>query len=204
MDSKNRSSKVKQEKEIQKTLDQLGLTPTIPPRPDLPPVAYERAQQSCENETIMSYRNQLSILVASGNCQKFLGKNFTYQDIDNMVPKEIQRYYKIYEAKQASMINENITNSVIKTYSKLCTYIFNIPDEEKLSSDLKSDFLVTTELQNWAGLLSFKLGPVMTLLSASLITFSNIGSETKEQGGFTQQSSEGISDSFSPPLNGGN
>ena len=75
----------KHQKELKKTCEKLGLTnvPSVPPRPILPPVAYERTpkmcpQQSYENETIMSYRNQLSILVASGNCQKFLGKNLTF------------------------------------------------------------------------------------------------------------------------------
>ena len=194
------------EKDLKKTMEQLGIpsvpprpgtTGALPPRPTLPPVA-------CENETIMSYRNQLSILVASGNCQKFLGKNFTFQDIDNMVPKEVERFYKIYEAKQASLINENITNSVINTYTKLCGYLFKIPDEEKLSNDLKSDFLVTTEIQNWAGFLSFKLGPVMTLLSASLITFSNIDSAKNiKEHSFKQHSSEATQGGFCSPLNDG-
>ena len=197
----------KHQKELQKTLDQLGInsTPSVPPRPILSPVAYESGQQSYENETIMSYRNQLSILVASGNCQKFLGKNLTFQEIDSMVPNQIERYYKIYVAKQASMMNENITNSVINTYSKLCSYLFNIPDEQKLSNDLKSDFLVTTEIQNWAGLLSFKLGSVMTLLSASLITFSNIECKHSEEPGDREQQSCQLppATTFSSSLNGG-
>ena len=98
-----------------------------------------------------------------------------------MSEKDIEKYYKIYEAAQASRINQSLTNGVINAYTQICGLIIKSDDKghkqaqlDKLNSDLKNDYLVRDQLEQWTSYLTFKMGPIMPLLSATMITFENL------------------------------
>ncbi len=131
-------------------------------------------QTSSEYEYYLYCKHQLEILIASGKCKDFLNKNITFQDLDTMKPEQIIKSFKIYEAARTARINDAISETVVKGYSKLCNHLIPIEDEDKLYNDLKGDYLVMTELNKWVGFLSFRLGGLMTLFSTGVITFSNI------------------------------
>jgi len=124
-------------------------------------------------------KHQLEILIASGKCKDFIGKNITYQELDIMKPEQIIKSFKIYEAARSARINDSISDTFVKCYSKLCNNIIPIQDENKLYNELKNDYLIMTELNKWIGYLSYQLGGVMTLISTGVITFSNIKRTTE-------------------------
>lgn len=129
-----------------------------------------------QDEHTQMYKEHLSLLIARGKTKEFIGKIITYSDLDRMSAKDLEKNYKLYEAAQASRINQSVTNGVINAYTQLCGFIIK-PDKkqlDKLNSDLRNDFLVTNQLEQWTSLLSFKLGGFMSLISASLITFENL------------------------------
>ncbi len=130
-------------------------------------------QNNNEYEYYLYCKHQLEILIATGKCKEFTGKTLTFQELDNMKPDQIIKNFKIYEAARTARINDAISETVVKGYSKLCNYIIPIENENKLYNDLTNDYLVMTELNKWVGYLSFQLGGIMTLLSTGIITFSN-------------------------------
>lgn len=131
------------------------------------------------------YKEHLSLLIARGKTKEFIGKNITYSDLDKMSPKELEKYFRLYEAAQASKINESVTNGVINAYTKLCGIVTKTDAKnlKKLNDDLKNDFLVRNELEMWTSYLSFKMGSLMSLVSAGLITFQNIHTINDGAGG---------------------
>ena len=139
-----------------------------------------------ENETpeydiIMSYKRHLETLVVTGRCKEFLGKHLTLDDLDKMNSDEIKKWYNLYVAAQGSKLTNHLNHTLIKAYSKTCSHFFNIDDEDKLVEDLNNDFLLRNELSKWGGYLALKLGPTMSLISTSLITFSHIDTLSREQ-----------------------
>ena len=128
-----------------------------------------------QNPNLQSYKEHLSLLIARGKTKEFIGKTITYSDLDKMSAKDLEKYYKLYEAAQASKINKAVTNGVINAYTQLCNFVIK-PDKkqlDKLNSDLKNEFLVTNQLEQWTSYMSFKLGGFMSMISATLITFEN-------------------------------
>ena len=45
----------------------------------------------------------------------------------------------------------------------------SIDDSKKLNEDLRSDYMVTSELQNITSMLAYKLGPYLALVNTGLI-----------------------------------
>ena len=127
----------------------------------------------------MSYKRHLETLVATGRCKEFLGKNFTYEDLNRMGLEEIKKWYMIYETVQGSKLTEHLSYSVLKLYTKSCSHFLKIDNENELYEDLRNDYLIKNELLKWGGYLALRLGSAMSLLSTTLITFSHIAkSET--------------------------
>ena len=44
------------------------------------------------------HREQLAILVVSGNCKEFLGVQLTQEQIKRLSKKDVEKYFKRYEA----------------------------------------------------------------------------------------------------------
>ena len=115
----------------------------------------------------------LEVLVATGKTKDFLGKQLTFQDLDNMSEKDLLKYHRIYQSTLAVRFNDTFSKIAIKTYSKIASWFLPINDEDKLYNDLRSDYIVTTELDKWTGWLYLKMGGLMAVASTSLITFGN-------------------------------
>ena len=165
--------KEKENKQIEKVMTDLGLQVDEP-------------QQIAVTNTsdAQMYKEHLSLLIARGKTKEFIGKTITYYDLDRMSEKDLEKYYKLYEATQASRINQSVTNGIINAYTEICGLIIKPKKErlEKLNSDLKNDYLVRDQLEQWVSHLSFKMGPFMPLVSAAMITFENLHTINGERG----------------------
>lgn len=150
---------VKEKEVSEKVMEELGLTLQVE-----------------QNADLQMYKEHLSLLIARGKTKEFLGKTITYADLDNMSAKDLEKFYKLYETAQASRINQAVTNGVINAYTKLCGFLMKPDDQQlnKLNNDLKNDFLVTNQLELWTSYLNFKMSPIVSILSATLITFENL------------------------------
>ena len=129
------------------------------------------------------YKEHLSLLIVRGRSKEYLGKNFSLSELDKMSPKELEKYYKLYEAKQFAKISESVRNWVIDGYTHLCGFLIK-PEQkqlDKMNKELKNDYLVTNQLEQWTSYFSFKLGGLMPLISASMITFDNLYPGEKEK-----------------------
>ena len=167
---------------VQKCMHDLGLIPSA--------ALTATEDVSLLDPTVLMHKEHLGLLIARGKTKEFIGKTITYAELDKMSPKELDRNFKLYEAAQASRINQSVTNGVINLYTQLCGLVIKCEQKQldKLNADLRNDFLVTNELENWTSYFSYKLGPIMSLVSAGFITFENIwnvngGNESGDKNG---------------------
>ena len=120
------------------------------------------------------YRSKLGCIVASGQSHAFLGKTFTLHDINNMSESDINKYYKLYESTYSTLVSDNIVDGFLNSSSKLASFVLPIDDANKLSDDLKSNFLLTSELKKLTGNLAYSFGPYLALMSGGLTVAKHI------------------------------
>ena len=118
------------------------------------------------------HREQLAILVASGNC-KFLGVQLTQEQIKRLTKKDVEKYLKRYEASLSSKTCDAIVDTFIQLSCRGLAYFLPL-DQEKLLNNLKKDFMVKRELYTIAGGLYLRYGSYMAAASAALLTLNNL------------------------------
>ena len=59
------------------------------------------------------HREQLAILLASGNCKEFLGVQLTQEQIKRLTKKDVEKYFKRYEASLSSKTCDAIVDTFI-------------------------------------------------------------------------------------------
>ena len=116
----------------------------------------------------------LNIVISTGRAKEFLGKNISLRELESMTPDEIDAYYKIYELNYADKVSDNISGSIIDLYSRAINKIFPIDDTEKLSEELNSDYIITTELKNITAGLAAVCGKLLSVFNLGIITFKHI------------------------------
>ena len=60
------------------------------------------------------HREQLAILVASGNCKEMLGVQLTQEQIKRLSKKDVEKYFKRYEASLSSKTCDAIVDTFIQ------------------------------------------------------------------------------------------
>ena len=135
---------------------------------------------------LLQCKHQLEVLVATGKCKEFIGRNLTFQDLDKIYlqnPNELLRLYRLYETARAAKVNDALSSAALKGYVRLCNYFLPIENSEKLYANLKDDYLLNLELNRWIGYVSNTLGPVIPLLSLGATTISacRLPSEEEEE-----------------------
>ena len=112
--------------------------------------------------------------MASGNCKEFLGVQLTQEQIKRLSKKDVEKYFKRYEASLSSKTCDAIVDALILQLSCRGLAYFLPLDQEKLLNNLKKDFMVKRELYTIAGGLYLRYGSYMAAASAALLTLNNL------------------------------
>ena len=128
------------------------------------------------------HREQLAILVASGNCKEFLGVQLTQEQIKRLTKKDVEKYFKRYEASLSSKTCDAIVDTFIQLSCRTLSYFLPL-DREKLLNNLKKHFMVKRELYTIAGGLYLRYGSYMAAASAALLTLNNLKLEDENLDG---------------------
>ena len=79
------------------------------------------------------HREQLAILVASGNCKEMLGVQLTQEQIKRLTKKDVEKYFKRYEASLSSKTCDAIVDTFIQLSCRGLAYF--LPIDRDLSSN---------------------------------------------------------------------
>ena len=119
------------------------------------------------------HREQLAVLVASGRAKEMIGASLTQDQVKRLSEKDVEKYFKRYEASISSKTCDAIVDTFLQLSCKALAYFLPV-DEGKLMKDLNDDFIVKRELGMIAGSLSLKYGKYMAIASAALLTAKNV------------------------------
>ena len=120
-----------------------------------------------------SDREQLAILVASGNCKEMIGVQLTQEQIKRLSEKDVEKFFKRYEASLSSKTCDVIVDTFIQFSCRTLAYFLPL-DKDKLLNDLNKDFMVKRELYVIAGGMYLRYGKYMAAASAALLTANNL------------------------------
>ena len=103
---------------------------------------------------------------------------FTQEQIKRLTKKDVEKYFKRYEASLSSKTCDAIVDGFLQLSVRGLAYILPL-DQEKLLNNLKKDFMVKRELYLIAGGLYLRYGSYMAAASAALLTLNNLKLEEK-------------------------
>ena len=112
---------------------------------------------------IPALREQLAILVSTGNCKEAIGVNLRHE-------QDVMKNYKRYETYVGAKTTETLIESFLSFSTKALSLVVRLKDTEALQNELKNDYIITKELSNLSGNLALKCGRLLAVANAFLIT----------------------------------
>ena len=111
-------------------------------------------------------------VIVTGGAKTYLGKELTCEQLDQLPPAEVSKYYNRYLIKVGANMSKNLGSALIKLYSNIANQVIGA-DKDKLASDLESDPIIGEALTQSAADLYFKLGKWLAPLVVGIITVNN-------------------------------
>ena len=137
-------------------------------------------------------RARLAAIVAGGTANKYLGKQLTLAQVDEMTDDEVSKHYGRYEARLGASMTKTLGASALQMYALAAGRFLPILPENRpqLVSDLEEDPFVEHALTTACCELYYRYGMYLAPLTAAMTTakhcqFGDRGSlaNTAEDGG---------------------
>ena len=119
-------------------------------------------------------REKLAVLVSTGKFKEAIGFQLTHDQVKHLTEKDVEKYYKRYEAYAGSKTTESLMQSFLLVDSKGIGMVVQFDDVEALREDLYQDYIIKSELSSLAGNLSLRCGRLLAFANAALITTKRI------------------------------
>ena len=103
-----------------------------------------------------------------------IGVLLTHDQVKRLSEKEVEKYYKRYEAYAGNETTESLIDSFLMFVSKAVGMVVSIDDVKELQNDLKNDYIINSELASFAGKLALRCGTWLAVANAALITTKHI------------------------------
>ncbi|XP_078342923.1 uncharacterized protein LOC144628658 [Oculina patagonica] len=101
--------------------------------------------------------------------------------VKRLTDKDVEKYFKRYEAYVGAKTTENLIDSALTLFTKAASLFVPLKNIEALQKELKNDYIINNELSNLVGGLSFKYGKFLAPASVALITAKHIDYSTAPQ-----------------------
>ncbi|KAL9959879.1 hypothetical protein ACROYT_G033249 [Oculina patagonica] len=138
------------------------------------PESTQSAMATIQGPDIPALREQLAILVSTGKAKEAIGVQLTYEQVKRLTDKEVEKYFKRYEAYVGNKTTDSLIDSFIFLVTKVVGMAVNIKDVKDYQKELKNDYIISKELSTLAGSLALKCGRFLAIANAALITTKHI------------------------------
>ena len=98
-----------------------------------------------EVESESCHREQLAVLVASGQSKESTGIDLTQDQVKKLNEKDVEKYFKRYEGSLSSKTSDAMVNIFLEPSCKTLAYFLPV-NRERLLGDLNENFMVKKEL----------------------------------------------------------
>ena len=124
--------------------------------PESPPPPPSELPISLPVNDTPAQREKLAVLVSTGKCKEAIGVQLTHDQMKRLPEKDVEKYYKRYEAYAGSKTTESLMQSFSMFVSKGIGRAVEINDVEALREDLYQDYIINPELSSLAGNLALR------------------------------------------------
>ena len=121
-----------------------------------------------------SQREKLAALVSTGKSKEAIGVQLTHDQVKRLSEKDVEKYYKRYEAYADNKTTESLIDSFLMLVSKDVGMVVSIVDVKELQKELKNDYIINSKLASFAGSLTLRCGTWLAVANAALITTRHI------------------------------
>ena len=121
-----------------------------------------------------AHRERLAVVVSTGKSKEAIGVQLTHGHVKRLSDKDVEKYYKRYEAYAGNKTTESLIDSFLMLVSKGVGMVVSIDDVKELQKELKNDYIINSELSSFAGSLALRCGTWLAVANAALITTKHI------------------------------
>ncbi|KAL9970077.1 hypothetical protein ACROYT_G022399 [Oculina patagonica] len=93
----------------------------------------------------------------SGKAKEAIGVQLTYEQVKGWTDKEVEKYFKRYEAYVGNKTNESLIDSFVFLVTKVVGMTVNIKDVNDYQKELKNDYIISKELSTLAAFLPLQM-----------------------------------------------
>ena len=123
-----------------------------------------------EETGIRDKRERLVVCVLSGNSKTYLGKEYTEQQINEMVSNNINLLSNRYQSVLSAQMTKSLGESVINLYSNVVCSVLGIGNQQDLSNNLECILVLNTAMQRFTCDLYYRFGTLLSPISVGIIT----------------------------------
>ena len=140
-------------------------------------------------ECASKHRDRLCGVVSSGDSKKYLGKEFSVNEIESLNHQDEEKLYQLYEAKLGKEIVTSLGNVILSLYSRaiglttpigVLGYSVNLDSEERLTTDLGNDPIVKSGMVSCLSEIYYKYGVYLAPFTTMLITANHLDIKKKQ------------------------
>ena len=102
------------------------------------------------DDQIPSQREKLAVPVSTGKSKEAIGEQLTHDQVKRLSDKDVQKYFKRYEAYIGNKTTDSLIDSAIMLFSKGVGMVVSIDDVKELQKELKNDYIINQELSSLA------------------------------------------------------
>ena len=123
---------------------------------------------------IPALREELAVLVSSGQCKQSIGVNLTHEQVRRLEEKDVMKYHKRYKAYVSAKTAEAMIETILQFSTKALGCVVKLKDPEALQNELKNDYIITQELSSLTGSIARRCGRWLAVANAFLISSKHI------------------------------
>ena len=101
------------------------------------------------DDQIPAQRKKLAVLVSTGKSKEAIGAQLTHDQVKRLSDKDVQKYFKRYEAYIGNKTTDSLIDSAIMPSSKGVGMVVSIDDVKKLQKELKNDYMPGVVIPCW-------------------------------------------------------
>ena len=135
------------------------------------------------DDQVPAQREKLAILVSTGKSKEAtrIGMQLTHDQVKCLSDKDVQKYFKRYEAYIGNKTTDALIDSALMLLTKGVGLVVSIDDVNELQKELKNDYIIYQELSSLAGGLALRCSRWLALANAALITTKHIKFEKETE-----------------------
>ena len=125
--------------------------------------------EAADND-VRDKRERLVVCVLSGNSKRYLGKEYTEQQINEMDSNNVNTLLNRYQSVLSAQMTKSLGKSVMNLHSNVVCSVLGTGNQQDLSVDLECDPFLNTAMQRFTCDFYYRFGAFLAPVSVGIIT----------------------------------